>query len=223
MADTRVFPWAADYDDDQLAAFIDDLWGAASGDDDLKTLDAIEQAIAQHQPAPVPCPITAREAEILCELANGLSYEEAGPELGISPNTVRRVVGTIYTKLGVRNGTQAAAVAAHHGWLPGLRLPDPPPRAVARGPRAWRAMYREHAAWMRERPGVPVDIGPYSSQSSARQAACRIDKGLLPEFTPAGHFSARHARAAHGGRWIVRAQYVGHQTTGTNTAERTAS
>lgn len=219
MADDRAFPWAATLDADQLSAFIDDLWGAASGDDDLATLDAIEKAIAAHRPDPVPdllCPITGREAEILSELANGLTYDRAAYAVGISRHTVRRVASTIFSKLGALNGTQAAAIAAHHGWLPGLRLPDSPAPVAARGAHTWRALYRESAARMREQPGTTVDIGPYTTLTSARVAARRINKGLLPQFSPAGSFKARHTRASdRDRRWIVAARYVGEPTSTT--------
>lgn len=50
MADTFTFPWAREYDADQLAEFIESLWGAASGENELSTLDAIEKVIANHRP-----------------------------------------------------------------------------------------------------------------------------------------------------------------------------
>ncbi|WP_262059736.1 helix-turn-helix transcriptional regulator [Streptomyces sp. STR69] len=50
MADSFTFPWAREFDADQLAEFIESLWGAASGENGLPTLDAIEKVIANHRP-----------------------------------------------------------------------------------------------------------------------------------------------------------------------------
>lgn len=46
------FGWAARLDADQLAAFLDELSLAASGDDDLATLQTVEKVIAEWRPAP---------------------------------------------------------------------------------------------------------------------------------------------------------------------------
>lgn len=50
MADSFTFPWAREYDADRLAEFIESLWGAASGENGISTLDAIEKVIANHRP-----------------------------------------------------------------------------------------------------------------------------------------------------------------------------
>ncbi|PHX73678.1 MAG: hypothetical protein CK547_07140 [Chitinophagaceae bacterium] len=51
--------------------------------------------------------LSAREAEILTELVNGLLYKEIAVELGISQETVRKHVYTIYKKLQVNNRIEA--------------------------------------------------------------------------------------------------------------------
>ncbi|WP_416976645.1 response regulator transcription factor [Streptomyces sp. T028] len=213
--DTFAFPWARSYDADQLSAFIEDLWGAASGDDDLVTLDAIEEAIARHQPTP-DRPITEREAEFLAYLADGLTYGQIACAVGRSPSCVTTTCSNAFSKLGARNATQAVAVAVHHGWLPPLRLPDPPKSLAIHGPRNWRKLHAQAAAQMRERPLSFVDVGPYASRNSAHRAAQRVNAGLLPEFKPAGAFEA-HPRRTDGTRWGLRMRYLGepaNPTTG---------
>jgi DNA-binding NarL/FixJ family response regulator len=52
--------------------------------------------------------ISAREREVLALLAEGLTDREIGERLGISPRTVETHVGSLLSKLGVRNRAQAA-------------------------------------------------------------------------------------------------------------------
>jgi DNA-binding CsgD family transcriptional regulator len=56
VADSFAFPWARDYDAARLGSFVEDLWGAASGDNSLATLDAIEKVVASHRPEVVDGP-----------------------------------------------------------------------------------------------------------------------------------------------------------------------
>ncbi len=51
--------------------------------------------------------LTAREAEILAQLAQGFLYKEIGERLGISLSTVRTHLHTIYGKLHVQSRTEA--------------------------------------------------------------------------------------------------------------------
>jgi DNA-binding NarL/FixJ family response regulator len=52
--------------------------------------------------------ISAREREVLALLADGLTDREIADRLGISPRTVETHVGSLLSKLGVRNRAQAA-------------------------------------------------------------------------------------------------------------------
>jgi len=56
-------------------------------------------------------PLTERELEVLCLIAEGLKYEEIAGRLYISLNTVRTYVKSIYSKLNVNNRTRAIALA----------------------------------------------------------------------------------------------------------------
>jgi DNA-binding CsgD family transcriptional regulator/ArsR family metal-binding transcriptional regulator len=62
----------------------------------------------------LPVPLSARELEVLCILAEGTSNNEISHMLNISPHTVKSHVIHIFNKLGVNDRTQAAVWAARH-------------------------------------------------------------------------------------------------------------
>ena len=62
----------------------------------------------------LPTPLTPRELEVLCILAEGASNNEISHMLNISPHTVKSHVIHIFNKLGVNDRTQAAVWAARH-------------------------------------------------------------------------------------------------------------
>ena len=59
--------------------------------------------------------LSERQRQIVELLAQGLTTKEICRKLGISPNTVKTHVATIFRALGVRNRTQLVAVT--HAWL----------------------------------------------------------------------------------------------------------
>jgi len=61
--------------------------------------------------------LTDRERAVLRLIADGYSYDEAGKELFISPETVRAHVAKSLTKLGARTRTQAVAEALRSGLI----------------------------------------------------------------------------------------------------------
>jgi DNA-binding NarL/FixJ family response regulator len=61
--------------------------------------------------------LTSREHEILLLLAEGLTMQQIGRRLGISPRTVESHVAKIYRKLSVRTRVQAVARAASLGLI----------------------------------------------------------------------------------------------------------
>lgn len=65
-------------------------------------------------PAAKKTPLTVRESEVLDLLARGLTYAQAADVLGISINTVRVHVRSIYDKLDVTTKVEAVMVA-HSG------------------------------------------------------------------------------------------------------------
>ncbi|HEX7744162.1 MAG TPA: response regulator transcription factor [Micromonosporaceae bacterium] len=59
--------------------------------------------------------LTAREREVLAELARGRSNREIARALGMSEKTVKTHVSAVLTKLGVQDRTQAALLAVRSG------------------------------------------------------------------------------------------------------------
>jgi DNA-binding NarL/FixJ family response regulator len=59
--------------------------------------------------------LTAREREVLAELAKGRSNREIARALNVSEKTVKAHVSSVLSKLGVQDRTQAALLAVRHG------------------------------------------------------------------------------------------------------------
>lgn len=64
-----------------------------------------------------PCPLSARQREILAFAAAGKSEADTGQILGIAGSTVRDHLERVRDVLGVRTKTQAVAVAVQRGWI----------------------------------------------------------------------------------------------------------
>ena len=62
-------------------------------------------------------PLTPRELDVLRLVAEGLSNDEIGARLVLSPHTVHRHVANVLNKLGVPTRAAAAAYGARHGLL----------------------------------------------------------------------------------------------------------
>lgn len=61
--------------------------------------------------------LSARELEVLAQVADGKTNREAADALSISPHTVRRHLENIFAKLGVSGRAAATAYAYEHGLL----------------------------------------------------------------------------------------------------------
>jgi len=84
----------------------------------------IERALMR-APAPAnpisstyPDGLTQREAEVLREIAAGLSNREIAERLYISEATVKTHVNNIFSKANLRDRAQAVVYALHHGLAP---------------------------------------------------------------------------------------------------------
>lgn len=59
--------------------------------------------------------LTARQAEVLALVAQGLSYKQAGAQLGLSPRTIKYHMAEIMNRLHMENRSQVLAYAAYLG------------------------------------------------------------------------------------------------------------
>jgi DNA-binding NarL/FixJ family response regulator len=66
-------------------------------------------------PATLPFGLTAREAEVLRLVAQGLADAQVAERLFVSVNTVKTHLRSIYSKLDVPSRTAATAFAIDHG------------------------------------------------------------------------------------------------------------
>jgi putative nucleotidyltransferase with HDIG domain len=64
-----------------------------------------------------PCPMSAREVEVLRRLAKGMVYKQIASELGLSTSTVRTHLHNVYGKLGAMDRAQAVLIATERGWI----------------------------------------------------------------------------------------------------------
>jgi len=62
-------------------------------------------------------PLTDRETDVLRAAVSGLSTEEIGARLNLSPTTVRNYLSNAIGKLGARNRLDAIRIAKGAGWL----------------------------------------------------------------------------------------------------------
>ena len=76
-----------------------------------------ERSRSSYPDAPLIEPLTNREIEVLEMLGKGLSNNDIAQRLFISPETVKRHLSTIYSKLDVKNRHQAVISAKTFGIL----------------------------------------------------------------------------------------------------------
>jgi DNA-binding CsgD family transcriptional regulator len=63
----------------------------------------------------LPCGLSRREAEILSRLAAGLTNDQIGEELSLSPRTVQTHLTNIYRKIEVSRRSEAVRFAIDNG------------------------------------------------------------------------------------------------------------
>jgi putative nucleotidyltransferase with HDIG domain len=64
-----------------------------------------------------PCPLSAREVEVLKRLGQGKVYKQIAHELDLSTSTVRTHLHNVYGKLGAVDRAQAVLIATERGWI----------------------------------------------------------------------------------------------------------
>mgnify|MGYP003543776856 FL=1 len=81
-----------------------------------KTLQLMVNPIAKEKQVVEQSDLSAREMEILKLLVQGSDYKSIAEKLFISPNTVRKHIANIYTKLQISNKVQLVNLAAKNNW-----------------------------------------------------------------------------------------------------------
>jgi len=92
---------------------------AGVGSAELRSvLFALPQISPAHKQRVVePCPLSARECDVLRQLATGDSYKQIASNLSLSTSTVRTHLHHIYGTLEVVDRAQAVLIATERGWL----------------------------------------------------------------------------------------------------------
>ena len=64
-----------------------------------------------------PSPLSGREHDVLCLLAEGKVYKQIAHDLGLSTSTVRTHLHNVYHKLDAHDRARAVLIATERGWL----------------------------------------------------------------------------------------------------------
>jgi putative nucleotidyltransferase with HDIG domain len=64
-----------------------------------------------------PCPLSARELDVLRHLAEGMVYKQIAGEMQLSVSTIRTHLHNVYGKIGAVDRAQAVLTARDRGWI----------------------------------------------------------------------------------------------------------
>jgi DNA-binding NarL/FixJ family response regulator len=90
-----------------------------------RSVPVIEAPLVRTRDAPpgtaeaslLPSPLTVREADVLCCIAQGMTNKEVARTLGLAENTVKNYVTSIFEKLQVYDRTSAVVCALRRNWI----------------------------------------------------------------------------------------------------------
>ncbi len=102
-----------------LNELLDAIRAASRGESILppSVASVVVRHLAGATERPAETDLTAREMEVLCLLAQGLTNYQIARQLGLSSRTVEAHLTHIYTKLDVGSRTEAALLAQRKGWV----------------------------------------------------------------------------------------------------------
>ncbi|MFC8449978.1 response regulator [Kitasatospora sp. NPDC057223] len=103
---------------EEIARAIADVRSGAAGLSPLVQRRLLERLSDARPPQPagtLPDGLTAREAEVLALIAEGLSNTEIARRLYVGPATVKTHINNLFAKTAVRDRAQAVAYAFRHG------------------------------------------------------------------------------------------------------------
>jgi putative nucleotidyltransferase with HDIG domain len=64
-----------------------------------------------------PCPLSARELDVLRHLSEGMVYKQIAGEMQLSVSTIRTHLHNVYGKIGAVDRAQAVLMARDRGWI----------------------------------------------------------------------------------------------------------
>jgi len=64
-----------------------------------------------------PCPLSARELDVLRHLSEGMVYKQIAGEMQLSVSTIRTHLHNVYGKIGAADRAQAVLAARDRGWI----------------------------------------------------------------------------------------------------------
>lgn len=64
-----------------------------------------------------PCPLSARELDVLRHLSEGMVYKQIAGEMNLSVSTIRTHLHNVYGKIGAVDRAQAVLTARERGWI----------------------------------------------------------------------------------------------------------
>jgi DNA-binding NarL/FixJ family response regulator len=64
-----------------------------------------------------PCPLSARELDVLRHLSEGMVYKQIAGEMQLSVSTIRTHLHNVYGKIGAVDRAQAVLTARDRGWI----------------------------------------------------------------------------------------------------------
>jgi DNA-binding NarL/FixJ family response regulator len=92
-------------------------------------LQALRQLERASSPPPPAATLTARERQIIAAVVEGASNRDIGKMIGVSEQTVKNRLSSVFDKLGVSSRLELALYAVHHGLLAdGEQSAGTPPR-----------------------------------------------------------------------------------------------